>query len=61
MIDDKTVCKAVAVAFVVIILVFFVDKFFIAITILSHLVTEVSATLFKYLLFSQKHVLGFNL
>ena len=61
MIDDKTVCKAVAVAFVVIILVFFVDKFFIAITILSHLVTEVSATLFKYLLFSQIHVLGFNL
>ena len=35
---------------------FFIDKFFITITILSLLVTEVSATYFEYL-----HVLGFKL
>ena len=43
------------------IFVFFVDKLSIAITISSDSVTEVSQTLFKYLLFSQIHVLGFQL
>ena len=42
-----------------IVLVFSVNTIsIITITISSHLVTEVSATLFKYLLFSQIHVLG---
>ena len=47
--------------FVAIVFVFFVDKVSIPITIPSHLVTEVSAILFKYLLLSQMHVLGFKL
>ena len=38
---------------------FFVDKLSITITILSHSVTEVSATLFEYLLFSKIHMPGF--
>ena len=39
----------------------FDDALSITIIILSHRVTEVSAILFKYLLFSQVHVLGFQL
>ena len=46
---------------VAIMFVFFVDKLFIKITISSYLVTEVSTTLFKYLLSSQIHVLRFQL
>ena len=75
MTTNKTICKiqqsftfflwqfikAVVVTFVVIVFVFFVDKFFITITILSHLITEVSAALFDYLLLSQIDVLGFKL
>ena len=41
--------------------VFAVHKLFTTITILSHSVTVVSAILFKYLLFSQIHVLIFQL
>ena len=60
---------AVVVTFVAMVLifvvtiafVFYVDTISITITISSHLVTEVSATLFKYLLFSQIYVLGFQL
>ena len=44
-----------------IVFVFYVVKLSMKITISSHLVTEVSATLFKYLLFSKKYVLGFQL
>ena len=67
MIINKTVfkicefIKAVLVTFLVIVFTFFVDKSRITITISSHLVTEVSATLFKYLLFSQIHLLGLKL
>ena len=53
--------KELVVTFVVIVFVFFVYKFFITITSLSHLATEVAATLFKYFLFSQIHALGFKL
>ena len=40
---------------------FFVDKRPIKIIILSQLVTEASVTLFRYLLFSQMHEIGFQL
>ena len=53
--------KELVVTFVVIVFVFFGYKFFITITSLSHLATEVAATLFKYFLFSQIHALGFKL
>ena len=42
--------------FLAIAFVNFVDKIPITDMILSHVITEVSATLFKYLLFSQIHV-----
>ena len=75
MIANKTACKiyqsltfllrqvieAVLVTFVVIVFVFFIDKLFITIIISSHFVNEVSATPFKYFLFSQIHVIGFQL
>ena len=51
--------EAVLIAFVVIAFIFFVGKSSITNTISSHSFTEVSATLFKYLLFSKIHVLGF--
>ena len=53
--------KPVLKAFVDIIFVFFVDILSIPIIISSHLVNEVTVTLFKYLLFSQIYVLGFQL
>ena len=53
--------KEVVVTFVVIVFVFFVYKFFITITSLSHLATDVAATLFKYFIFSQIHAVGFKL
>ena len=53
--------KAVLKAFVDIIFVFFVDILSIPIIISSHFVNEVTVTLFKYLLFSQIHVLGFQI
>ena len=73
-ITNKTVCKIFyfslllfyydsllkqySFTFVAIVLVFSVNTISITIAISSHLVTEVSATLFKCLLFSQIHVLG---
>ena len=50
----------VTIVFVILFFCFF-DKLSITITISSQSVTEVSATLIKYLLFSQIHVLGFQL
>ena len=49
------------VTFVGVVFVIFVDAISITDTdiILSHTITKVSAILFKYLLFSQIHVLGF--
>ena len=44
-----------------IVLAFFVDTIFTTDIISSHEITEVSATHFKYLLFSQVHMLGFQL
>ena len=51
----------VFVFFVAIVFVFFVDKITIAIIISSHSITEVSAIFFKNFLFSQIHLLGFQL
>ena len=53
--------EAVLVTFVAIVFVIFVAIVSITIRISSHSVTEVPAILFKYLLFSQIHVLGFQL
>ena len=53
--------EAVLITSFAIVFVFFVDVISITITILSYLVTEASATIFKYLEFSQIHVLGFQL
>ena len=53
--------KAALVTFVAIVFAFLVDALSINIIITSHSVTEVSAILFKYLLFSETHVLGFQL
>ena len=75
MIANKTVCKiyqcltfllcqfieAALVTFVAIVFVFFASKLSKAITISSQSVTEVPVKLFRYLLFSQTHVLGFQL
>ena len=47
--------------FVFIVFVIFVDTFSITDVILSHVITEVSAILFKYLLFSQMQMLGYEL
>ena len=47
------------VTFPATVFVIFVDKMSIADIISSNSITEVSAILFKYLLFSQIHVLGF--
>ena len=52
--------EALLVTIVATVFVIFVDKISITIIISSHSVTEVSATPFKYLLFSQIHVLGFH-
>ena len=70
MITNKTVCKiwkfltfllGQFVGAVLVTFAFFVDKFSITTIISSQLVTEVSAILLKYLLFSQIYVLGFQL
>ena len=53
--------EAVVVTFVFILFVIFVDTISITVIFSSHLITEVSAILFKYLLLSQIHVLGFQL
>ena len=45
--------------FVVIVFVIFVDKLSITDVISSHVITEVSAILFNYLLFSQMQMLGY--
>ena len=47
--------------FVAIIFVIFVDTISITVIISSHMITEVSSILFKDLLFSQIHVLEFQL
>ena len=49
------------VKFGAIVFVIFVDKISVTDIILSHMITEVSATFFKYLLFPQIHVLGFQI
>ena len=51
----------ICIYFAAILFVFFVDAVSITNTISSHAVTEVSAILLKYLLFSQIHMLGFQL
>ena len=71
MIANKTVCKIKQPliflllqyidTFVAIVSVFFVDTISVTDIISSHSITEVSAIIFKYLLFSQIHVLGFQL
>ena len=53
--------EAVLVTFVDMVFVIFVDRISITYIISSHSITEVSPILFKYLLFSQIHVLGFQL
>ena len=53
--------EAVLVAFVPIVFLFFVNRLFIIITISSHSFTEALETFFKYLLFSEMHMLGFQL
>ena len=52
--------EAVLVTFFAIAFVFFVDTISMTVIILSHSITEVSALPFKYLLFSQIYVLGFQ-
>ena len=49
------------VKFGAIVFVIFVDKISIADITLSHMITEVSAIFFKYLLFPQIYVLGFQI
>ena len=53
--------EAVLATIAAIVFVLFVDKLSVKITISSHIVTEVSARLFKYLPFSQIRVFGFQL
>ena len=53
--------EAVLVTFVAILFAIFVDTISITVIFSSHSITEVSAILFKYLLLSQIHVLGFQL
>ena len=53
--------EAVPVIVVAIVFVIFVDAISIAAIISPHLTTEVTAIIFKYLLFSQIHVLVFEL
>ena len=53
--------KTVLVRFVGVVFVTFVDALFLAFIISSQTLTEVSAIFYKYLPFSQIHVLGFQL
>ena len=53
--------EEVFASFVAIVFVIFVDTISIADIISSHVITKVSVILFKYLLFSQMHALGFQL
>ena len=48
------------VTFIAIVFVIFVDAISIAVIISSHSINEVSVMLFRYLLFSQMHVPGFQ-
>ena len=75
MINNKTLCKieqsltfllwqfieAVLIKFVAIVSLFFAYAISVKVKILPHSLTEVSAIPFKYLLFSQIHVLGFKI
>ena len=54
-------CDNFFVTFVAIVFVIFVNTISIRYTILSYLITEVSAILFKYLLSAKLHVLRFQL
>ena len=56
-----TFVDIVFVKFVEIVFVTFIDTLSAAFTILSKALTKVSVLLFKYLLFSQIHVLGIKL
>ena len=69
MITNKTICKIKQYltilssefidTFVFIVFVIFVDKLSITDVISSHVITEVSAILFNYLLFSQMQMVGY--
>ena len=48
------------VTFIAIVFVIFVDTISIAVIISSHSINEVSVILFRYLLFPQMHVPGFQ-
>ena len=56
----KQFIVAELLTFIATIFVFFVETISITIMISSHSVTKVAAILFKYLLFSKIHVLGFH-